>query len=49
MARGIENSLLDPASVFTRRAAITHSAPSNLTFFLDLRFHGSFAFHRPLH
>ena len=47
MARGIENSLLDPAGVFARRAAITHSAPPSLTFFLAaVRFHRSFAFHR---
>jgi hypothetical protein len=41
-ARCIENSLLDPAGVFARRAAITHSASPSPTFFLDgVRFHRS--------
>ena len=43
----IENSLLDLAGVFARRAAIAHRAPPSLTFFLNsVRFHRSFAFQR---
>jgi hypothetical protein len=44
---GVENSLLDLACMFARRAAIANRAPLSLTFFLDsVRFHCSFAFHR---
>jgi hypothetical protein len=44
---GVENSVLDLACMFARRAAIANRAPLSLTFFLDsVRFHCSFAFDR---
>ena len=44
-ARGVENSLLDPACMSARRAAVTHRGPLSLAFFRRVRFHRSFAFH----
>jgi hypothetical protein len=43
---GVENSLLDLACMFARRAAIANRAPLSLASCLRVRFHRSLAFHR---